>query len=684
MRKNAYLLALISLGILIIGCAPVNQKKTIRPRTPDEYNASIQSYWKCDTLDESKVTDTIGSNDGTADNVRIIPGRMGNALAFDGTSDSFVTIDDDAYGIKYSKAFTVSLWVYIDDDAPAYYESIITKHDHLHPFGIRKMDVDTIEAIIRTETGKYTLIAEDLSLNTWHHIVLTYGNHLGKLYIDNTLVETMDTEGMIFISDSAPTTIGNDFSGAVDEVRIFNSALDSWAVNKIYNGEVPPDDFVKPDVSGSYYVDAVRGNDDYPGTKELPFATIQYAEDMSRPGDIIYVNPGNYGRVRIHTDGTAEKKITYRGLNQPQVDFPDGSNARLLNSGSVATVEGFDVYGEHIIIENFEITDIKTGRGAITINDTQQVLIQNNYIHELNCQVYYHSGIIAGGDSITIRDNIFWRVEGIAITFSGTNFLIERNNISHGSNQRWSDKEIIAGDSDAIRFGGTNHLIRYNYIHDYILEETSGTPHMDAFQNHGGDTYFASDIVIDHNIAYNIAGQIVMMADELETAEYDRIHDITFTNNILLKCGAIAIHIYDVKNLIIKNNIIGKSGLSTVLLRRSDEFHTGCTYATVVNNIFYDYYADLPDDERKGQTLGSDCAEGSIWDYNLHSHAFSWPPIGDNDAHGLMGVDPGFVNPDNLLGPDKTPFTADDGYRLRSDSPARSAGQNGEDLGPLD
>lgn len=66
-----------------------------------------------------------------------------------------------------------------------------------------------------------------------------------------------------------------------------------------------------------YYVSAVRGWDQGPGTKEAPFATIQRAADLAMPGDTVIVGEGVYREwVDPKMGGVSElERITYRAAD---------------------------------------------------------------------------------------------------------------------------------------------------------------------------------------------------------------------------------------------------------------------------------------------------------------------------------------------------------------------------------
>lgn len=460
-----------------------------------------------------------------------------------------------------------------------------------------------------------------------------------------------------------------------------------------------------------FYVDAERGNDINPGTEEEPWATIQHAADLAKPGDTIIVKPGNYGRLVITKGGTPGKYITFRGENIPDQSHidketlfdpanPVHQKGNPEKNAVVAGIRITPVWNStepvgYIQIKNFEITQIdKAQRSGIQLEYTEDIQIMNNFIHDINPTQHNANGIngTSGADKknrrILVKNNTLFRVMGIAISAMGEEWLIEGNEISHGIDIRTDippgDEGFWqAGDTDAIRFFGYGHVIRNNYIHDYILEENYGNPHMDAFQTFSNypETQNASRILIYNNYVENMGGQIFMCRDKSETdGGRDAINNIIIRDNILIGSGATGVMFGEYSNFFtVKNNIIARSGYMGISISRNSN------YARVLNNIFYMNYENDPE-HRRGQMLTDEsCFEGSVWDYNLHYPDFGYPPKPDQDSpfakHDLFGVDPLFVDPANPLGSDGIPFTADDGYRLRPDSPARGAGPDGGDLG---
>ncbi|MFA5764038.1 MAG: LamG-like jellyroll fold domain-containing protein [Candidatus Paceibacterota bacterium] len=148
------------------------------------------------------------------------------AYSFNGTSN-YITIPT----ISISNNITVSAWIY-------------SSNFNQNGFVVFKEPVNSQWALFfespyfewRGVTASLT--CSPPSNNTWHHIVGTQSGTLAELYIDGTRCN----------SSGAITTIGNGtgniyigaytggyfFSGLIDQVRIYSSALSSSEIQKLY------------------------------------------------------------------------------------------------------------------------------------------------------------------------------------------------------------------------------------------------------------------------------------------------------------------------------------------------------------------------------------------------------------------------------------------------------------------
>jgi len=383
------------------------------------------------------------------------------------------------------------------------------------------------------------------------------------------------------------------------------------------------------------------------------FTTIQDCVDSISSGDICLVYPGSYGRITINRN-----LIKIKGLNAPQISFDTSGNAQLDNPNDVATTQGFDVNGDSVTIEGFEITEVGSSSYGIDLNNVDNVEIINNYIHDTN-PVYrnYGFGITGNGNNILIKNNVLSRIQGISIILYGNDWVIEGNDISHG-NDRSSSGTEIAGDVDAFRFFGTGHIIRGNNIHDFYMSESVGDPHIDCFQTYSTNGEIAQNILIEKNRCYH-AGQMFMGEDQTELGGgTNNVHHITFRNNVFNNCWGKAIGVHNVDYLTLVNNVFQESYYSAVIIE--DNSH----HPIIVNNIFYNVYYSS-DYTKRAVVVTADSLTGATFSNNIY-----YPQTHTNTGEtNAIYADPLFVNPSSGE------------FHLQADSPAIDAGVDLSSLG---
>jgi hypothetical protein len=78
-------------------------------------------------------------------------------------------------------------------------------------------------------------------LNQWYHVVSTISNGVGKIYVNGKLVETFVYSEPILINSSSLKfgvlgySSSLNFNGSIDEVRIYDRALNKNEINSLYN-----------------------------------------------------------------------------------------------------------------------------------------------------------------------------------------------------------------------------------------------------------------------------------------------------------------------------------------------------------------------------------------------------------------------------------------------------------------
>ncbi len=204
---------------------------------------------------------------------------------------------------------------------------------------------------------------------------------------------------------------------------------------------------------GPYYV-APDGDDANPGTEAAPWATLQHAAEVLRPGETVYVRGGLYREsVEIAVSGSAEGGfITFAAYPGEQpildggdfADDPDGACGFFIEDQSYLVIQGFE-------IRNF--TTARRGAVPMGIQITgaaHHIRLLGNHIHHIETHAPLDADLL-GADA-----------HGIALY--GTerepihDILIEGNEVDH----------LVLGSSEAVALNGNVRAftVTANLIHD--------------------------------------------------------------------------------------------------------------------------------------------------------------------------------------------------------------------------
>ena len=206
-------------------------------------------YWKFDESSGTTAEDSAGAdNNGTlSDNVEWQPGggMSGGAILLDGTSTAHVEIPST--GILASSG-TVAVWGYLSAPQPSQTRYFFG-HTTQPPYNNRiqlYMDGGNTELDLGlgdSHTRQTNIMI--LELETWYHVALTWEGANYIVYVDGEEVASGTYTGLAAIHDFA--WIGNDgnpetegveaFGGLLDEVRIYNRALNAAEILAAMKGE---------------------------------------------------------------------------------------------------------------------------------------------------------------------------------------------------------------------------------------------------------------------------------------------------------------------------------------------------------------------------------------------------------------------------------------------------------------
>ncbi len=196
--------------------------------------------YSLDAGEGAVAEDIAGEHDGAIEGADwFANGRFGQALSFDSGEEDCVTVED-APDLQLTEEFTLQAWVRPEGEVK--YDPIFFKEAEgffSYSLGLGLSSSGKLEAYIGDEEEEVTLVNSPSALTTgvWAHVALTFDGAKMRLYLNGELVDTNSTppEGGNMPS-TGPLEIGcsdlfNEyFNGLIDEVRVYNRALDGGEV----------------------------------------------------------------------------------------------------------------------------------------------------------------------------------------------------------------------------------------------------------------------------------------------------------------------------------------------------------------------------------------------------------------------------------------------------------------------
>jgi len=242
-QKLFFLTLLVALGLVVSSAAEAGP---------------LVGWWKFD----GNMQDSSGSgNHGVAGgNPTFVPGKLSNALNLDG--DDYVVIDSVDDDIT-STDFSLSVWVKSTQTDQG---DLIALNDSAsaHPF---ELYIAGGGYPGRNDGNDQTFTsAPRIGDGQWHMLTYVREGSTGYIYVDGVLAVTY-TSGFSLATvtrwsigqewDGAAGPASNFYTGAVDDVRIYNVSLPAYLVADLFNGIEPA--FVKADdpvpADGATYAD---------------------------------------------------------------------------------------------------------------------------------------------------------------------------------------------------------------------------------------------------------------------------------------------------------------------------------------------------------------------------------------------------------------------------------------------
>tara|TARA_B110001452_G_scaffold32089_1_gene25051 strand:- start:3 stop:941 length:939 start_codon:yes stop_codon:yes gene_type:complete len=211
-------------------------------------SAQVPNYVPSDSLIgwwgfNGNANDESGNgNNGTVNGATLTTDRFGNtnsAYDFDGMNDNII-ID-----LLFDEP-TRSFFAWFSSNGSTGADQIIMTNDYgLLTHGMSSMTLLTDQTFF-SQTGSLPCVSQTLTFNTWHHAGAVRYSDSTMFYLDGNLLCTI-TNGNINstnpyaglkISGSQYSSADRFFFGQIDDIGIWNRALDSCKVKDLYNASV--------------------------------------------------------------------------------------------------------------------------------------------------------------------------------------------------------------------------------------------------------------------------------------------------------------------------------------------------------------------------------------------------------------------------------------------------------------
>ena len=210
---------------------------------PDNFfndDSTVATY----KLDGDAGDDSGNGYSGSVTNVTYATGKFDEAAVFNGSSR--ITSNDPT---KNDTTFSISAWINVDNINT--FNPIVTVYGSTaatRKYIFRTTNTNELQFIVYDESGVLTAIptkSNALTAGTWYHVVAIANGGNFEIYLDGTSVATgtgsnanTDATADLIIGSRDDYAVGssvNNFNGKIDQVRIFDRALDAGEVEQLYN-----------------------------------------------------------------------------------------------------------------------------------------------------------------------------------------------------------------------------------------------------------------------------------------------------------------------------------------------------------------------------------------------------------------------------------------------------------------
>jgi hypothetical protein len=212
---------------------------------------NLVSLWKFDEDTGTIAYDSAGDNDGQLIGGPVwTNGHIEGGLSFDGVNDYVDVPDNPSLRFSQYSSFTFALWV---NPMSYSYIGIFCKmrtggQHNIFGYYIRQNgDTNAFDFVTERSGYSYVLIStpnNSITSGNWYHVVCVYDNANMKIYLNGQLKDTDTFTGgtgtstpdknLAIGARSFDSTIDGFFTGTLDDIRVYNRALNDEEIWQLY------------------------------------------------------------------------------------------------------------------------------------------------------------------------------------------------------------------------------------------------------------------------------------------------------------------------------------------------------------------------------------------------------------------------------------------------------------------
>ena len=213
----------------------------------------LVAYWDFDENAGNTANDRTGNgHDGElVGKPEWVEGPFGSALRFDEADEYVLVPHDDA--LNFTDAVTFALFFNPDGDLTS--RRLLVKNNSI--FVIFDFGVSTsIDFLVKPNNDFAESTTTDWAVGTWYHFAGTFDGDTLRVYVDGALEGESET-GIPIAGSDLDLWIGADdfgrptdaFPGIIDEVRLYDRALDAGEIADVMEGPQAVDAHAKAPVA---------------------------------------------------------------------------------------------------------------------------------------------------------------------------------------------------------------------------------------------------------------------------------------------------------------------------------------------------------------------------------------------------------------------------------------------------